>query len=144
MNIAICYFNYYDFIIIENISYLFGYFWVSIENGGAEVAAFTFSLDLRVFAASTELIQLLPRQEIFGSSLPPHRPQGVLSTELQTSAECGESDGLVLSVLVPVKRPCEEVPLISKYSWLEVSKQLGEDLLRRLDKNMIVPLNVIR
>jgi hypothetical protein len=40
--------------------------------------------------------------------------------------------------------PLESVCLIDKYSWLEVEKNLGEDLLQRLAKNMTVPLVVIR
>jgi 8-oxo-dGDP phosphatase len=61
---------------------------------------------------------------------------------------CGKpvatNDGLCLTVLVSFRIPLEEVGIIDKYTWLEVSKQLGEDLLRRLPKNMTVPLHVIR
>ncbi|KAG0711973.1 hypothetical protein GWK47_019455 [Chionoecetes opilio] len=82
--------------------------------------------------------------EIFGSDLPPHRPQGILNTELKTSEPSGSHDGVCLTLLVPIRKPLEEVPLIDKYSWVELPKQLGEDLLNRMAKNMIVPLNVIR
>ncbi|KAF2351697.1 NUDIX hydrolase domain-like [Trinorchestia longiramus] len=82
--------------------------------------------------------------EIFGAELPPHRPQGVLSCELLTSPQPGTHDGFVLTVLVPVRTPLETITIIDKYSWVELPKALGEDLLLRLEKNMIVPLNVIR
>nr|XP_027209633.1 8-oxo-dGDP phosphatase NUDT18-like [Penaeus vannamei] len=82
--------------------------------------------------------------EIFGSDLPPHRPQGVLNVELQTSSPRGSHDGLCITILVPIRKALEEVPLIDKYSWVELPKPLGEDLLNRMGKNMIVPLNVIR
>lgn len=83
-------------------------------------------------------------QEIFGSDLPPHRPQGILNVELKTSNPSGTHDGVCLSLLVPIRKALEDVPLIDKYSWVELPKQLGEDLLNRMGKNMIVPLNVIR
>ncbi|CAL4133525.1 unnamed protein product [Meganyctiphanes norvegica] len=82
--------------------------------------------------------------EIFGSELPPHRPQGVLSVELSTSKPSGKHDGCCMTLLVPVRKALEDVPLIDKYSWVELPKPLGEDLLARMGKNMIVPLNVIR
>ena len=40
--------------------------------------------------------------------------------------------------------PLESVCLIDKYSWLELDKTLGEQLLSRLAKNLTVPLVVIR
>lgn len=83
-------------------------------------------------------------QEIFGSDLPPHRPQGILNAELKTSNPSGTHDGVCLSLLVPIRKALEDVALIDKYSWVELPKQLGEDLLNRMAKNMIVPLNVIR
>ncbi|XP_069955727.1 8-oxo-dGDP phosphatase NUDT18 isoform X4 [Cherax quadricarinatus] len=82
--------------------------------------------------------------EIFGSDLPPHRPQGVLNVELKTSSPSGNHDGMCLTLLVPVRKALEDVPLIDKYSWIELSKPVGEDLLNRMGKNMTVPLNVIR
>ncbi|XP_064094998.1 8-oxo-dGDP phosphatase NUDT18-like isoform X2 [Macrobrachium nipponense] len=82
--------------------------------------------------------------EIFGSDLPPHRPQGVLSVEMKTSSPSGNHDGTCITILVPIRKALEDVPLIDKYSWIELSKPLGEDLLTRMGKNMIVPLNVIR
>ncbi|KAK3890744.1 hypothetical protein Pcinc_005318 [Petrolisthes cinctipes] len=82
--------------------------------------------------------------EIFGSDLPPHRPQGIMSAELQLSNPSGSHDGLLLTLLVPIRKALEDVPLIDKYSWVELPKNLGEELLSRMGKNMIVPLNVIR
>ncbi|KAA0203385.1 hypothetical protein HAZT_HAZT006285 [Hyalella azteca] len=82
--------------------------------------------------------------EIFGAELPPHRPQGVLTCELQTSVEPGAHDGFLLTLLVPVRMPLEDITIIDKYSWVELPKPLGDELLARLEKNMIVPLNVIR
>lgn len=81
--------------------------------------------------------------EIFGSDLPPHRPAGLLSVEHdgKTSFEC---DGLCLTMIVPVRKALEEVTLIDKYCWTELTKAFGEQLLARLGKNMAVPLNVIR
>nr|XP_045613180.1 8-oxo-dGDP phosphatase NUDT18-like [Procambarus clarkii] len=82
--------------------------------------------------------------EIFGSDLPPHRPQGVLNVELKTSSPSGNHDGMCLTLLVPIRKALEDVPLIDKYSWIELPKPIGEDLLNRMGKNMTVPLNVIR
>ena len=48
-------------------------------------------------------------QEMFGSEPPPHRPQGVLAVELLSASTQGGHDGLLLTVLVPVRRPLEEV-----------------------------------
>ena len=76
--------------------------------------------------------------------MPPHRPQGVLGTEICTGLPGENKDGVCLTVFVPIKKALEDVPLIDKYSWFEVSKPVAEDLLSRMAKNMIVPLNVIR
>ncbi len=43
-----------------------------------------------------------------------------------------------------VQVPLESVCLIDKYSWLELERGLGDDLLDRLAKNMTLPLVVIR
>ena len=53
-------------------------------------------------------------------------------------------DGLCLTLLVSIRCPLENAPLIDKYSWMELSEQTGLLLLGRLDKNMSVPLNVVR
>jgi len=38
----------------------------------------------------------------------------------------------------------EEVSLIDKYAWLQLDKKLGENILSRMGKNMVLPLTVIR
>ncbi|GLH03736.1 8-oxo-dGDP phosphatase NUDT18 [Gryllus bimaculatus] len=81
--------------------------------------------------------------EIFGADVPPHKPHGLLSIEHSGKPE-GTDDGLCLTLLVSFRKPLEEVGIIDKYTWLEISKQLGDELLNRLPKNMTVPLNVIR
>ncbi|XP_069696563.1 8-oxo-dGDP phosphatase NUDT18-like isoform X2 [Periplaneta americana] len=81
--------------------------------------------------------------EIFGADLPPHKPHGILSIEHNGKPEA-TNDGLCLTVLVSFRKPLEEVGIIDKYTWLEVSKQLGDELLERLPKNMAVPLHVLR
>lgn len=81
--------------------------------------------------------------EIFGADVPSHKPHGVLSVE-----HCGRpeatNDGLCLTLLVAFRVPLEEVFPIDKYTWLMVSKELGDKLLLRLPRNMTIPLHVIR
>lgn len=101
-------------------------------------------MDVQYILCTLKMCMCFSIQEIFGSDLPPHRPQGILSTELKTSNPSGTHDGACLTLLVPIRKALEEVPLIDKYSWVELPKQLGEELLSRMAKNMIVPLNVIR
>lgn len=43
-----------------------------------------------------------------------------------------------------IQVPLENVCLIDKYSWLELDKALGDQMLARLAKNMTIPLAVIR
>ena len=47
-------------------------------------------------------------------------------------------------VLLVFQVPLESVCLIDKYSWLETDRNLGDQLIARLGKNMTVPLAVIR
>jgi len=81
--------------------------------------------------------------EIFGADIPQHKPHGFLSVE-HSGRPADSNDGCCLSLLVSVKVPLESVCLIDKYSWLELDKPLGEQLLSRLAKNMTIPLAVIR
>jgi len=81
--------------------------------------------------------------EIFGAELPPHRPNGILSVEYN-GIPSGQHDGLCLNLLVSVRSPLEEVLLIDKYSWKELSPGLGEELLQRLGKTQTLSLHVIR
>lgn len=81
--------------------------------------------------------------ELFGAELPQHRPHGILSVE--HCATNHQTDGLCLNVLVVFRPPLEEVALIGKCVWHELSKPLEEKLGKILSsKNSTIPLNVIR
>ncbi|XP_073815000.1 8-oxo-dGDP phosphatase NUDT18 isoform X2 [Musca autumnalis] len=83
--------------------------------------------------------------ELFGAELPQHRPHGILSVEHCPSAPPHTTDGICLNVLVVFRPPLEEVALIGKCTWHELSKTLEEKLGRILcSKNSTIPLNVIR
>lgn len=81
--------------------------------------------------------------EIFGADVPAHKPHGILNVE-----HCGKPpskhDGFCCTILVTFRVPLEEVYPIDKYSWVMVSKEVGDQLLSRLPRNLTVPLNVIR
>ncbi|XP_065581107.1 8-oxo-dGDP phosphatase NUDT18-like isoform X1 [Artemia franciscana] len=79
--------------------------------------------------------------ELFGAEIPPHRPHGVLSVAYKPGVDC---DGLCISVLVSVRVPLENVCLIDKYTWIELSQTVGDNYLKRMGKDMTVPLNVLR
>merc|ERR1711936_10286 len=81
--------------------------------------------------------------EIFGAEIPPHKPHGLLSLE-HSGRPADSNDGCCVSLLVSVKVPLENVCLIDKYSWLELDKSLGDQMLSRLAKNMTIPLACIR
>jgi len=81
--------------------------------------------------------------EIFGADIPQHKPHGFLSVE-HSGRPAASNDGCCLTSLISIKVPLESVCLIDKYSWLELDKLLGEQLLSRLAKNMTIPLAVIR
>ena len=78
-----------------------------------------------------------------GGGLPPHRPHGLLSAE-HSGKPSTSNDGVCLTLLVSVRVPLEEVSLIDKYAWLQLDKKLGENILSRMGKNMVLPLTVIR
>ncbi|XP_030568122.1 8-oxo-dGDP phosphatase NUDT18 [Drosophila novamexicana] len=82
--------------------------------------------------------------EIFGAELPQHRPHGLLSVEHATSSEeC--TDGICLNLLVAFRPPLEEISLIGKCIWQELSPPLDETLARILSsKHASIPLNVVR
>lgn len=88
-------------------------------------------------------IYILILQEIFGADVPAHKPHGILNVE-----HCGKPpskhDGFCCTILVTFRVPLEEVYPIDKYSWVMVSKEVGDQLLSRLPRNLTVPLNVIR
>lgn len=74
--------------------------------------------------------------------MPPHKPHGVLSVEHCGKPE-GSNDGLCMTILIAFRVPLEEVFPIDKYTWLMVSRELGERLLQRVPRNLTVPLHVI-
>ncbi|CAG9859557.1 unnamed protein product [Phyllotreta striolata] len=81
--------------------------------------------------------------ELFGAEVPSHRPCGLLSVEHDASMGL---DGLCLTLLVAFRAPLEEVPIISKCVWHEVSsKDLSDELLTKVSsKNATFFLNVIK
>lgn len=81
--------------------------------------------------------------EIFGAEIPAHKLHGLLSLE-HSGRPANSNDGTCLTLLISVKVPLETLCLIDKYSWLELERGLGDQLLARLSKNMTVPLAVIR
>ncbi|XP_026466918.1 8-oxo-dGDP phosphatase NUDT18-like [Ctenocephalides felis] len=81
--------------------------------------------------------------EIFGAELPQHRPHGLISVEHNPFDS--KNDGFCMTLLVTFRSPLEEVPIIGKCIWHEVSKELGDKLLKRVSsKNASVLLHVIR
>ena len=81
--------------------------------------------------------------EIFGAEIPPHKPHGLLSLE-HSGRPANSNDGCCLTLLISLKVPLESVCLIDNYSWLELDRIVGDQLLARLAKNMTLPLVVIR
>ncbi|XP_014481362.1 PREDICTED: 8-oxo-dGDP phosphatase NUDT18 isoform X2 [Dinoponera quadriceps] len=79
--------------------------------------------------------------EIFGNDVAQHKPHGLLSVEF-SSGQGG--DGLCLTLLVSFKLPLEDVPIIGKYIWHELSENVAGTLEARLPRNMTVPLKVVR
>jgi len=51
---------------------------------------------------------------------------------------------MCLTLLVSFKLPLEDVPIIGKYIWHEISENVAEALTARLPRNMTVPLKVVR
>ncbi|CAH1996940.1 unnamed protein product [Acanthoscelides obtectus] len=80
--------------------------------------------------------------DLFGAEVPPHRPCGILSVEHDASTG---KDGVCLTLLVAFRVPLEEVPIIGKCVWHEITKGLGDKLLQRVSlKNSTIPLHVVR
>lgn len=67
--------------------------------------------------------------DLFGAEVPPHKPHGLLSVEHDPREN---EDGACLTLLVAFRSPLEEVPIIGKCVWHEVSKDLGDKLLQRV------------
>ncbi|KAL9887360.1 8-oxo-dGDP phosphatase NUDT18 isoform 1-T1 [Glossina fuscipes fuscipes] len=83
--------------------------------------------------------------ELFGAELPQHRPHGILSIEHQASPKPHTTDGICLNVLVVFRPALEEVSLIGKCTWHELSKTLEDKLGQILSsKHSTIPLNVIK
>lgn len=84
--------------------------------------------------------------ELFGAELPAHRPHGILSIEHKPSiTEAITTDGVCLTVLVVFKASLEEVSLIGKCMWQELSKELSDRLTMIVaSKNSTFPLHVVR
>lgn len=80
-------------------------------------------------------------QEIFGNDVAQHKPHGLLSIEF-SGGQGG--DGLCFTLLVSFKLPLEDVPIIGKYIWHELSENVAGALEARLPRNMTVPLKVVR
>lgn len=78
--------------------------------------------------------------EMFGADVAQHRPLGVLNVEADPSA-----DGCCLSLLVLFRPPLEEVPLIGKCAWHELSQEVAKDLIPVVtSKNATIELHVVR
>lgn len=83
--------------------------------------------------------------EIFGAELPQHRPHGLLSMEHAPASSNDVTDGICLNLLVAFRPALEEISLIGKCIWQELSSPLDETLARILgSKHGSIPLNVIR
>lgn len=85
--------------------------------------------------------------ELFGAELPPHRPHGVLSVEHKPSStlDASQTDGICITLLVVFKACLEEVSLIGKCAWHELSKDLSDKLTMIVaSKNSTFPLHVVR
>lgn len=70
-----------------------------------------------------------------------HKLHGLLSVEF-SGGQGG--DGMCLTLLLSFKLPLEDMPIIGKYIWHEISENVTEALTARLPRNMTVPLKVIR
>lgn len=78
--------------------------------------------------------------EMFGADVGQHRPLGLLNVEADPGA-----DGLCLTLLVAFRPPLEEVPLIGKCAWQELSGENENRLLSLITtKNSTVELHVVR
>ncbi|CAH0720050.1 unnamed protein product, partial [Brenthis ino] len=78
--------------------------------------------------------------EMFGADVAQHRPLGLLNVEADPSA-----DGCCLTLLVLFRPPLEEVPLIGKCAWHELSADVARDLIPVVTtKNSTVELHVVR
>lgn len=78
--------------------------------------------------------------EMFGADVGQHRPLGLLNIEHGPPA-----DGCCLTLLVAFRPPLEEVPLIGKCVWQEVSREDEKRLLTNITaKDSLIELHVVR
>ncbi|CAG4930903.1 unnamed protein product [Colias eurytheme] len=78
--------------------------------------------------------------EMFGADVAQHRPLGLFNVEADPSAH-----GCCLSLLVVFRPPLEEVPLIGKCAWHELSQEVERNLLPVVSrKNSTIELHVVR
>ncbi|RVE44840.1 hypothetical protein evm_010495 [Chilo suppressalis] len=78
--------------------------------------------------------------EMFGADVGQHRPLGLLNVEADPA-----TDGLCLTLLVVFRAPLEEVPMIGKCIWQELSRDNENRLLSIItSKNMAIELHVVR
>lgn len=78
--------------------------------------------------------------EMFGADVGQHRPLGLLNVESDIAA-----DGCCLTLLVAFRAPLEEVPLIGKCAWHELSRDVENKFLTIITtKNSTVELHVVR
>lgn len=86
--------------------------------------------------------------ELFGAELPQHRPHGILSVEhLPTTSPftTGASDGICITVLVVFRPPLEDVSLLGKCIWHELSADVDYRIISVLSsKNATIALHVVR
>lgn len=86
--------------------------------------------------------------ELFGAELPQHRPHGILSIEhFPTTSEftTSVSDGICITVLVAFRPALEDVSLLGKCIWHELSKEVDARLISVLSsKNATIALHVVR
>lgn len=78
--------------------------------------------------------------EMFGADVGQHRPLGLLNLEHDPVA-----DGCCLTLLVAFRAALEDVPLIGKCIWQEVSREHDNSLYTMIaTKNSLVELHVVR
>lgn len=85
--------------------------------------------------------------ELFGAELPQHRPHGILSVEHGPVEDVAtqQCDGICVTVLVAFRPALEDVALLGKCVWQELSKAVDGRLIAVLSsKNATVALHVLR
>lgn len=84
--------------------------------------------------------------ELFGAELPQHRPQGILSVEhTPANLDNGQMDGICLTILVAFRPALEDVSLLGKCVWQELSKDIDGRLMAVVSgKNSTLSLHVVR